>query len=66
MSSSLPPKPRLLLLGTALVVCLGEIGWKGSKLLSDPSVFPSDDFVEYWAAGSLKDRPPGCSRRLQY
>jgi hypothetical protein len=56
MPSSLPPKPRLFLLGTALVLCLGVIGWKGSRLLSDPSVFPPDDFVEYWAAGSLNVR----------
>jgi hypothetical protein len=36
-----------------LLACLGVIGWKGSNLLADPSVFPPDDFVEYWAAGHL-------------
>jgi hypothetical protein len=36
-----------------LLACLGIIGWKGSHLLADPSVFPPDDFVEYWAAGHL-------------
>jgi hypothetical protein len=36
-----------------LLACLGVIGWKGSHLLADPSVFPPDDFVEYWAAGHL-------------
>jgi hypothetical protein len=56
MASPLPPKPRLLLLGVAFVACLGVIGWKGSQLLSDPSVLPPDDFVEYWAAGSLNAR----------
>jgi hypothetical protein len=36
-----------------LIACLAVIGWKGSHLLADPSVFPPDDFVEYWAAGHL-------------
>ena len=26
---------------------------EGARLLADPSIFPPDDFVEYWAAGSL-------------
>ena len=45
--------PRLLLMVGVLLACLGVIGWKGSELLADPSVFPPDDFVEYWAAGRL-------------
>ena len=45
--------PRIVLMGAVLVLCVGIIGWKGSKLLADNSVFPPDDFVEYWAAGSL-------------
>jgi hypothetical protein len=36
-----------------LLAALGVIGWKGSHLLADSSVFPPDDFVEYWAAGRL-------------
>jgi len=52
----MPPAPatrRLALLGLVLVACLGGIAWKGSQLLADPSIFPPDDFVEYWAAGRL-------------
>ncbi len=45
--------PRSLLTVALLVSCLAIIGWKGSHLLADPSVFPPDDFVEYWAAGRL-------------
>lgn len=53
-SHSSPARP--VVLGAALVVCLGVIGWKGSQLLADPSILPPDDFVEYWAAGSLNAR----------
>lgn len=27
--------------------------WMGSRLLTNPAILPPDDFVEYWAAGSL-------------
>lgn len=37
----------------ALVVLLGLIGWHASKVFEDPTVFPPDDYVEYWAAGKL-------------
>lgn len=47
------PTPRLLLMAGVLVACVGVIVWKGSHLLADSSVFPPDDFVEYWAAGHL-------------
>jgi hypothetical protein len=47
------PSPRPLLMVGILLACLGVIGWKGSHLLADPSIFPPDDFVEYWAAGRL-------------
>ncbi|HEX3149936.1 MAG TPA: glycosyltransferase 87 family protein, partial [Gemmataceae bacterium] len=40
-------------MGLALMVCVGVIGWKGAQLVSDNSLFAPDDFVEYWAAGSL-------------
>jgi len=53
MSPATRPSPRPLLMVGVLMVCLGVIGWKGSHLLADPSVFPPDDFVEYWAAGHL-------------
>jgi hypothetical protein len=53
---SSPSKSRLLLLAAALVACLAVIGWKGARLLADPSILPPDDFVEYWAAGSLNVR----------
>jgi hypothetical protein len=38
---------------TALVVLMG---WQVRKLLQDPTIFPPDDFVEYWAAGKLNAR----------
>ena len=52
----MPPGPtprRLALLGAVLLACVAVIVWKGSQLLADPSIFPPDDFVEYWAAGRL-------------
>lgn len=50
-----PPtaRSRAVLMGAVLLAALGFIGWKGWGLLADPSVFPPDDFVEYWAAGRL-------------
>ena len=45
--------PRNLLLAVVLALAVGFIGWKVSHLLADPSIFPPDDFVEYWAAGRL-------------
>jgi Glycosyltransferase family 87 len=48
------PSPlRPVLLGALLLAALGFIGWKGSQLLSDTSILPPDDYVEYWAAGRL-------------
>jgi hypothetical protein len=44
---------RPLLTAAVLLAALAFIGWKGAALLSDPSIFPPDDFVEYWAAGRL-------------
>lgn len=44
---------RPLLLGAALIAALGLIAWKGAHLLSDRSILPPDDYVEYWAAGRL-------------
>jgi hypothetical protein len=52
----MPPatrSPRLILMGGLLLACVGVIAWMGARLLADPSIFPPDDFVEYWAAGSL-------------
>jgi Glycosyltransferase family 87 len=40
-------------MGVVLVAALGAIGWQAAGLLDDPSIFPPDDFVEYWAAGRL-------------
>jgi len=51
MSEPSPLRP--VLLGALFVAALGFIGWKGSQLLSDTSIFPPDDYVEYWAAGRL-------------
>ena len=67
MPASLPPTPRLVLRGAVLLVCLAVTGWKVSGLLADPTVFPPDDFVEYWAAGSLNadGRNPYDGEQLQ-
>ncbi len=36
-----------------LLAVLGVAGWQVSGLLADPTVWPPDDYVEYWAAGRL-------------
>ena len=36
-----------------LLAVLGVAGWQLSGLLADPTVWPPDDYVEYWAAGRL-------------
>src|ERR687898_439226 len=51
------PSPRTLLMAAVLVAAVAFIGWKGAHLLSDPSVFPPDDFVEYWAAVLMAIKP---------
>lgn len=40
-------------MGLVLLLALAVICWKGAQLLADPTIFPPDDFVEYWAAGRL-------------
>ena len=47
---------RTVLTATALVALLAVIGWQFRSLLTDPSVWPPDDYVEYWAAGNLQLR----------
>ena len=47
-------KPRTLLTVAALLGLLALIGWQFRTLLSDPTVWPPDDYVEYWAAGRLQ------------
>jgi hypothetical protein len=43
-----------------LLACLGLLGllavlaWQFRSLLTDPTVWPPDDYVEYWAAGRLQ------------
>ena len=43
-----------------LLTCLGLLGllavlaWQFRSLLTDPTVWPPDDYVEYWAAGRLQ------------
>jgi hypothetical protein len=46
-------RPRLFLQGVILVGCLVAVVWIGQRFLSDSSILPPDDFVEYWAAGRL-------------
>lgn len=50
-----PPSSRSnwFLLGAILAVAIAAVIWLGSRFLSDPSIMPPDDFVEYWAAGHL-------------
>ena len=44
---------RSILMAAVLLGAVAFIGWKVSHLLADPSFFPPDDFVEYYAAGRL-------------
>jgi hypothetical protein len=53
-SDSPPVGPgRRVFVLAALAVLLILLGWQVRKLLDDPTIFPPDDFVEYWAAGKL-------------
>jgi Glycosyltransferase family 87 len=52
--SSRPGSPlRSILLAAVLLAAIAFIGWKVRHLLADPTFFPPDDFVEYYAAGRL-------------
>jgi hypothetical protein len=53
MASSPSSRSNWLLLGAVLAVALAAVIWLGSRFVSDPSIMPPDDFVEYWAAGHL-------------
>jgi hypothetical protein len=53
MSQLRPSRSRTLLLVAVLLAAVAFIGWKSASLLDDPSIFPPDDFVEYYAAGQL-------------
>src|SRR5262245_57805543 len=44
---------RQVLMVVALAGLAILLVWQVRKLLDDPTVFPPDDFVEYWAAGKL-------------
>jgi hypothetical protein len=46
-------KPRALLSITALLLMPLLAGWLLQPLLDDSSIWPPDDYVEYWAAGRL-------------
>jgi hypothetical protein len=46
-------RSRTAFLVAVLFLAVAFIGWKASSLLDEPSVFPPDDFVEYYAAGRL-------------
>jgi hypothetical protein len=50
-----PPSSRSqwLVLGIVVAVAVLATVWLGSRFLSDASILPPDDFVEYWAAGRL-------------
>ena len=47
-------KRRTLLTAFVLLALVAVIGWQCRSLLTDPSVWPPDDYVEYWAAGRLQ------------
>src|SRR5262249_24225835 len=53
MSSRAGSPLRSVLLAAVLLAAIAFIGWKGRHLLADPTFFPPDDFVEYYAAGGL-------------
>jgi len=40
-------------MAAVLLAAIAFIGWKVRHLLADPTFFPPDDFVEYYAAGRL-------------
>jgi Glycosyltransferase family 87 len=44
---------RSVVLVAVLLAAVAFIGWKSARLFADPSFFPPDDFVEYYAAGRL-------------
>lgn len=44
---------RRLLAPALLAAVLALLAWEVAHLLDDPTVWPPDDFVEYWAAGRL-------------
>lgn len=44
---------RSLLSFAALAAVAALLAWQVGRLLDDPTVWPPDDFVEYWAAGRL-------------
>ena len=46
-------KSRTLLSLAALAAVAVLLAWQVGRLLDDPTVWPPDDFVEYWAAGRL-------------
>lgn len=46
-------RPRLVLQLTLLLACVAIGIWIAERFLSDLSILPPDDFVEYWAAGRL-------------
>ncbi|MBX9622555.1 MAG: DUF2029 domain-containing protein [Gemmataceae bacterium] len=45
--------PRRLLTAAGLVLAAASLLAEARQLLADPSVWPPDDFVEYWAAARL-------------
>ena len=46
-------KPRTLLSVVTLLLMLLLAGWLLQPLLNDSTIWPPDDYVEYWAAGRL-------------
>jgi len=49
-------KPRSLVTAATLLALAAVIGWQCQSLLADPTIWPPDDYVEYWAAGNLQLR----------
>jgi hypothetical protein len=45
--------PRRLLTAAGVLLAVALLGAQVRQLLADPSVWPPDDFVEYWAAARL-------------
>src|SRR5262245_6672310 len=66
MPSSPSSRSQWLVLGVVLAAALAATVWLGSKFLSDTSILPPDDFVEYWPAGHINapGQNPSAGNRL--
>src|SRR5215213_4247809 len=45
--------PRTLLTAAGALLAVGLFAGQARRLIADPTVWPPDDFIEYWAAARL-------------